>query len=207
MTGIWKKFLLKRIIRIRGKDNLLEITGKLKNSKIKINGNNNTLIIEEGRYKNIDIGIDGDNHTIIIKSSNRITGLKIVVQNHDNKVSIDTGVGIAGALLVACGTNNSISIGQDSMISDDVAMWGCDGHSITQAGKVINLSKPIVIGSHVWIGTGVKILKGTTVGDNSVVGMGSLLNGKEYPNNKVIVGNPAKVVKENIDWTIENLEI
>lgn len=195
------------MLRVRGKDNILDIKGKLKNSKIKINGNKNTLIIEEGRYKNIDIGIDGDNHTIIIKSSNRITGLKIVVQNHDNKIFIDTGVGIAGALLVACGTNNSISIGQESMISDDVAMWGCDGHSITQAGKVINLSKPIVIGSHVWIGTGVKILKGTTVGDNSVVGMGSLLNGKEYPNNKVIVGNPAKVVKDNIDWTVENLEI
>lgn len=207
MIKIFNKFFLKRFIRIRGKENILDIKGKLKNSKIKINGNNNTLIIEEGRYKNIDIGIDGDNHTIIIKSSNRITGLKIVVQNHDNKIFIDTGVGIAGALLVACGVNNTISIGRDSMISDDVVMWGCDGHSITQAGKVINLSKPIIIGSHVWIGTGVKILKGTEIADDSVVGLGSILSGKKYPSHSVIVGNPAKVIKENIDWSVENLEV
>lgn len=194
------------MFRIKGHGNSINIDGTLKKSKIKINGNNNSVIIEKGRYKNIDIGIDGDNHKIHIKSTDRITGLKIVIQNYDNEISIGSGVGIAGALLVACGRNNSIVIGQDTMISDNVAMWGCDGHSIIQNGMVINFSKPIIIGSHVWIGTGVKILKGTKIGDNSVVGLGSLLNGKEYPKNVVIAGTPAKIIKENVEWTVENLE-
>lgn len=197
---------MKRMFRVKGSGNSITVDGTLKKSKIKINGNNNSLIIEKGRYKNLDIGIDGDNHKIHIKSTDRITGLKIVVQNHDNEIIIEPGVGVAGALLVACGKNNRIFIGRDTRISDNVAMWGCDGHSIMQNGEIVNLSKPITIGSHVWIGTGVKILKGTIIGDNSVVGLGSLLNGKEYPANVVIAGTPAKIVKENIEWLVENLE-
>lgn len=204
--NFFQNFLMKKFLRIKGKNNSVEIIGKLKKSKIKINGNNNFLLIEQGKYKNLDIGIDGDNHRIIIRSSDRIAGLKIVMQNHDNEILIESGVGIAGALLVACGVNNRISIGQDSMISTDVAIWGCDGHSITQEGKVINLSKPIIIGSHVWIGTGVKILKGTEIANDCVVGLGSILSGKKYLSSSVIVGNPAKVIKENIDWSVENLE-
>lgn len=195
-----------RMFRIKGHGNSINIEGTLKKSKIKINGNNNSVIIEKGRYKNIDIGIDGDNHKIHIKSTDRITGLKIVVQNYDNEIIIESGVGISSALLVACGRNNRIVIGRDTMISDNVAIWGCDGHSITQNGEIVNLSKSITIGSHVWIGTGVKILKGTKIGDNSVIGLGSLLSGKEYPANVVIAGTPAKIVKENIEWTVENLE-
>lgn len=195
------------MLRVKGHDNSINIEGTLKKSKIKINGSHNSVTIEKGLYKNIDIGINGNNHKIHIKSTDRISGLKIVVQNHDNEIIIESGVGVAGALLVACGKNNRIFIGRDTMISTDVAMWGCDGHSITQNGEIVNLSKPIIIGSHVWIGTGAKILKGTIIGDNSVVGLGSLLNGKEYPANVVIAGMPAKIVKENIEWTVENLEV
>lgn len=203
-----QKIRLQMITRVKGKGNVLKIEGKIvKNSKIRVNGNNNTIIIEKGRYKNLDVGIDGDNHKLVIKATDRITGLKIVMQNVHNEICIGKGVGIAGALLVACGKNNDIRIGDECMISNDVAMWGCDGHSILQYGHIVNLSKSIEIGSHVWIGNGVKILKGSKIGDHSVVGLGSLLSGKEYPNNVLIAGIPGKIIKEHIDWSVENLEV
>ena len=58
-------------------------------------------------------------------------------------------------------------------------------------GKV----KPIVIGRNVWIGNNVMILKGTEIGDNSVIGAGAVITGGKFPSNVVIAGNPAKVVK------------
>ncbi|MDO9304111.1 MAG: hypothetical protein Q7T77_02200 [Sulfuricurvum sp.] len=205
---LWQKIRVRMITRVKGEGNILKIEGKIvKNSKIRVNGNHNMIVIEEGRYKNLDIGIEGNNHKLLIKSSDRIAGLKIVIQNTHNEIRVGRGVGIAEALIVACGKNNCISIGENSMISTDVAIWGCDGYSILHDGDVVNFSKSIEIGSHVWVGSSVKILKGTKIGNNSIVGLGSLLNGKEYPSNVVIVGIPGKIVKENIDWTVENLEV
>ena len=56
--------------------------------------------------------------------------------------------------------------------------------------------KPVKIGDNVWIGENVVILQGTIVGDGCIIGANSVLNGKEYPNNSIIVGAPAKVIKK-----------
>lgn len=195
------------ITRVKGEGNVLKIEGKIvKNSKIRVNGNNNTVVIEKGRYKNIEIRISGDNHKLVIKSSNDIGNLLVIMQNSTNEIFIDEQVYIGSARIVACGIKNKISIGKQCLISDNVEMWGCDGHSILQYGKVINYSMPINIESNVWIGSNVKILKATKIGNNSVVGMGSLLTGKNYPSNTILGGVPAKIIKENISWTLENLE-
>jgi maltose O-acetyltransferase len=53
---------------------------------------------------------------------------------------------------------------------------------------------PIRIGNHVWCGVNVTILNGVTIGDNVVIGAGSLVN-KDIPSNSMAVGVPAKVVK------------
>lgn len=195
------------ITRVKGEGNVLKIEGKIvKTSKIRVNGNNNTITIEKGRYKNIEIRISGDNHKLLIKSSNDIGNLLVIMQNSTNEIFIDEQVYIGSARIVTCGIKNKISIGKQCLISDNVEIWGCDGHSILQDGKVINYSMPIDIQSNVWIGSSVKILKATKIGKNSVVGMGSILTGKEYPANTIIGGIPAKIIKENVTWTLENLE-
>jgi len=43
------------------------------------------------------------------------------------------------------------------------------------------------------------ILKGVTIGDNSIIAAGSVVT-KDVPNNCLVAGNPAKIIKENIDW-------
>ena len=55
-----------------------------------------------------------------------------------------------------------------------------------------------------WVGNQVIILKGTEIADNCVVGSGSVVT-KKFTNNLVIAGNPARVVKENIDWKFERI--
>ncbi|MCB0352890.1 MAG: acyltransferase [Bdellovibrionales bacterium] len=56
-------------------------------------------------------------------------------------------------------------------------------------------SEPIVIGTNVWVGANVTILKGVTIGDNSIVATGAVVLRGEYPPNSVLAGNPARVVK------------
>ena len=55
----------------------------------------------------------------------------------------------------------------------------------------------VKIGNNCFIGMNTTILKGTVIGDNVIVGAGSVLTGKEYPPNCVIAGNPAKVIKQD----------
>ena len=76
-----------------------------------------------------------------------------------------------------------------------------DSHSILDSdGKRINKAKDIAIGDHVWIGQQVIVLKGSTVGADSIVGTGSLLTGKTYDSNSIIAGIPAKIVKQHVSW-------
>ena len=59
-------------------------------------------------------------------------------------------------------------------------------------------NKPIIIGENCWIGSNVRICKGVTIGDNSVVAACSVVT-KDVPANCIVAGNPAKVVKTDID--------
>ena len=55
----------------------------------------------------------------------------------------------------------------------------------------------VIIGNNVWIGSGANILPGVSIGDNSIIGAGSVVI-KDIPANSVAVGIPAKVIK-NLD--------
>ena len=52
----------------------------------------------------------------------------------------------------------------------------------------------IKVGSNVWFGGNVTVLSGVTIGDNSVVGAGSVVT-KDVPANVIVAGNPAKIIK------------
>ena len=59
----------------------------------------------------------------------------------------------------------------------------------------LEYGKPIRIGNNVWLGGSVVVLPGVTIGDNSVIGAGSVVT-KDIPENVVAVGNPCKIIKQ-----------
>lgn len=59
----------------------------------------------------------------------------------------------------------------------------------------LEYAKPINIGNNVWFGGNVVVLAGITIGDNVVIGAGSVVS-KDIPPNTVAVGNPCKVIKD-----------
>lgn len=64
--------------------------------------------------------------------------------------------------------------------------------------NISNISS-IEIGEHVWIGMGVNLLAGTIIGDHTVVGAATVLT-KEVGDHVTCAGNPARILRENIDW-------
>ncbi len=71
------------------------------------------------------------------------------------------------------------------------------GHPINVQERIKGLeyAKPIIVGDNVWIGGNVAVMPGVTIGDNTIIGAGSVVT-KDIPGNVVAVGNPCKVVKE-----------
>lgn len=108
---------------------------------------------------------------------------------------------------------NRIEIGAYTTVASDTTICDNNNHPVSPsyrkkmrlvpAGHQMNKwkysdNKPIMIGENCWIGSNVRICKGVTIGDNSVVAACSVVT-KDVPANCIVAGNPAKVVKTDID--------
>ena len=87
-----------------------------------------------------------------------------------------------------------IYIGDETFVGHNVVMATLD-HDIDPEKRHILYLAPIHIGKRVWIGSNVVITKGVTIGDNSVVAAGAVVN-RDVPANVVVGGVPATVLKE-----------
>lgn len=68
-------------------------------------------------------------------------------------------------------------------------------HHELRKEKVTEYALPVTVGSHSWIGGDVVITPGVTIGENCVIGAGSVVT-KDIPNNSIAVGNPCKVIRQ-----------
>ncbi len=89
-----------------------------------------------------------------------------------------------------------IYVGDSTMIGPNVTI-ATAGHPILPVlrEKVYQFNLPVRIGKNCWIGAGAIILPGITIGDNTVVGAGSVVT-KDLPANVVAVGNPCRILRE-----------
>lgn len=98
-----------------------------------------------------------------------------------------------GCVILDC---NTVSIGDNTMIGPNVGVYAAnhllDANERIQ-GKCI--SKPIHIGNRVWLGGGVQVLPGVTIGDDSVIGAGSVVT-KDIPSGVVAAGNPCRILRK-----------
>lgn len=100
--------------------------------------------------------------------------------------------------LIQCA--NNISIGDDCAIAGDVLIQDTDFHpTFDEFGNPRPVSKPIVIGNHVWICAHSIILKGVHIGDGAIIAAGAVVT-KDVPAHCMVAGNPAVVKKENVIW-------
>lgn len=92
--------------------------------------------------------------------------------------------------------DTDIYIGDSVMLGPNVVL-ATAGHPVDPELRrlVYQFNQPIHIGNNVWLGAGVIVLPGVTIGDNSVVGAGSVVT-KDIPANVVAVGNPCRILRE-----------
>lgn len=95
--------------------------------------------------------------------------------------------------------HSGVTIGDNTIVGPCTTFVSGNHGDVTRStdyrfAKIITTT-PIRIGSNVWIGTNVSVLPGVTIGDNSVIGAGSVVT-RDVPANVIYAGNPAKELRK-----------
>ena len=150
-------------------------------------------------FKDCTIRI-GEGMSIFSSFSSNMLGLYqrcIIVARYGGIIEIGKECGISGSTIYAW---KSIKIGDYTRVGANCKIIDNDFHPLELAHRHKALNEefarrsPIVIGNDCFIGMNSIILKGSVLGNNVVVGAGSVVHGK-FPDNVIIAGNPAKIVK------------
>ena len=145
---------------------------------------------------------------VIGKHVSCYAGCSFAIGN-DGQCTIGDFTLLNGALIMA---EENIEIGSHCLVSWNVGIADSDFHPLEPAQRLIDAqalapyfkdrparptlkTAPVKICDNVWIGMNAVILKGVTIGENSVVAAGSVVTKSVEPN-VVVAGNPATVVKE-----------
>lgn len=191
---------------IKGKNNSINYNGSiLSDVKFIINGNNNVIKIgKDCQLRNMTFEIRGDNHTITFGENTWFLDTsEIVFEDSGCSLTIGEDGRFWGIHIAVTEPNSKITIGNGCTFAYDVDMRTGDSHSILslETGERLNFAKDILIGDRVWIAAHNIILKGVTIPDNSIVATGSIVTKKFKDKNVLIAGNPAKIIKEGVDWS------
>lgn len=188
---------IKLPIIVSRKTKLRSLSGKAHLKKIKTGivriGFGGTDMMDYS-YERTILKITGD---IYFNGKTKIgVGARIMVSG---KLTLGDNFDITGNAMIICA--KEISIGNNTMIAWQSILMDSDQHSIFDAtAKRINEDKPIFIGDNVWIGAKSFILKGAKIPNGSIVGANSTISKSFNTQKSIIAGNPAKIIKENIQW-------
>jgi galactoside O-acetyltransferase len=183
--GLWKYKFLSNYKIIRGEPLIIQPCLFLGNGEIIIEGTVSFGYYPSPSFYNGYIHIEARNKDSIVQFGNK-------THINNNCVFISEGD------CVFISEGEGIFIGDDVLIGHNVLIVDSDFHpvAIDKTYDPLNIKTArVIIHNNVFIGSEVKILKGVKIGENTVIGCGSVVT-KSFPPNVIIAGNPAKIVKE-----------
>ena len=167
-----------------------------------------TLIVLASQTENlVSLGVGGDGATIFIGPGCEFTAGDLYCGSGSSLV-FNGGVIATRCAVVDARNGGSIVAEQDQLWAANVYIATDDMHRLADlsTGARINpFGAHIQLGRHVWLGRDVSITGHVQIGDDVVVGMQSMVRGQKIPANTAVGGVPARVLREGITWTVDDL--
>jgi acetyltransferase-like isoleucine patch superfamily enzyme len=118
------------------------------------------------------------------------------IRVHEGEVSIGAKTVIGQECTISAFQH--VSIGRECIFADRVMLIDFD-HGVTEVERPIRLQgiykRDVSVGNNVWMGYGACVLRGVTIGENSVVGTSSVVT-TDFPANSVLAGAPARLIRK-----------
>lgn len=192
---------------LRGRDNeFCAERAWLENVAIDVVGDGNRIRLGEGAaLRDLRIFVRGDGHTIEVGPRCRVSRrTEMWLEGETGQLTIGEGTTIESAHIAVTEKNTRIVLGRDCMLATDVEIRNGDSHEILDARSRTRINWPadVLIGEHVWIGARAMVLKGASISDGSVIAAGAIVTAPVGPH-CVVAGNPARLIRENIEWSRE----
>ncbi len=146
---------------------------------------------------NIDIygpNIRLGQHIHVVTARDRRVSLS-VWQQGDQCGAIDVGDFALICPGVRIDSASRVQVGPASMLAAGAYLTDADWHDLYDRTRPIGTTRPIVLGTNVWIGDGATVCKGVTVGDHAIVAAGAVV-ARDVPPNTIVAGNPARPVRQ-----------
>ena len=193
---------------IRGQGNVFNADGaKLSGVQVEIIGDNNLITLGTGCVlSNVYFRIRGSGHRIEFGENCRISrGAVLWFEDRDGILQVGSGTTMV-EVHIAVTENAKVIIGEDCMFANDIDIRTGDSHSVidTQTGERLNFAGDVVISRHVWIAPHTVVLKGVTIGENSIIATGAVVT-KSCEAGVIMGGNPAKIIKSGVSWKRERV--
>ena len=115
------------------------------------------------------------------------------MNDHQGRIDIQDYVLICPGVRIDSAV--SVEIGASTMLAAGAYITDADWHDIYDRTQAIGRSASVKLATNVWVGDGATICKGVSIGENSIIGAGSVVT-NDIPANVIAAGNPARVVKE-----------
>lgn len=182
---------------------------KLDGLNVIMNGKNSYLELELPlKFKNTTIHLQGENAVFIMKHTDTVVNNANFYVGSWGRCFIYENIKLNQPNFKVVVNNNErfkphkLVIGKNAQIGRDISIRTSDGHAIFNNGDRLPYNEPqdVLIGDDVWIAQRVTILKGSQIPSNSVIGACALVNKEFNETGVIIAGNPAKIIKHNINW-------
>lgn len=194
---------------IRGKGNVLVAAGaSLSGIQLDIVGDNNQISIGPGSVlANVRFRLRGSGHQITFGENCRISrGAVLWFEDDRCLLQIGSNTTMVDVHIAVTETGSRVTIGENCMFANDIDIRTGDSHSVIDSnnGERLNYAADVHIGRHVWIAPHSIILKGVSIGENSIVASGAVVT-KPFGSGVILGGNPAKIIKTGVSWQRERI--
>lgn len=139
-------------------------------------------------YQSAFVAESADIIGAVVLGKNSSVWYNAVLRGDTDEIFVGENSNIQDGTIVHCGEDGPTIIGKNVTIGHNAIIHGC------------------TLGDYSLIGMGSIVLDGAEIGEFSMVGAGSLVTGKKFPSGVLILGSPAKVVRELTDEEKESLK-
>jgi acetyltransferase-like isoleucine patch superfamily enzyme len=182
----------------QGKDVLLN------NVELDVIGDGNQVLFGRGgSFTNVHIRLRGSGHHIEFGENCRISrGATFWFEDEKCLLQVGSNTTMVDVHIAVTESGSRVVIGEDCMLANDIDIRTGDTHAIIDlaTGQRLNQAGDVILGNHVWVAPHVVILKGVSIGANSIVATGSVVT-RSFGSGVISAGNPARIIKTGVSWS------